>query len=245
MIIIELIDILFGSLSLVTVIVAFAVGIKIMSKYKSVKDRNFLFVGLIWIGIYHPWWSSSLSFLLNLFSNDMVSLSLELYFLFALGLVPFFMYVWLIAFTDMVITKYRTMIILLPTAVTLLYEIYLIFNVIVNVSVIGEFSDASIFDVTYRGISQFYLVFIVLLILSTGILFALQSLKSDKPEIQLKGKLLLSAWILWAAGAIFDSAIPLFISTLLMTRIILISSSILFYFGFLLPNFIKERVISK
>jgi hypothetical protein len=225
--------------------VAFAVGIKIMSKYKSVKDRNFIFVGLIWIGIYHPWWSSSLSFLVNLFSNDTLSLSLGLYFLFALGLVPFFMFVWLIAFTDMVITKYRTLIIILPTVVTILYEIYLIFNVIVNVSVIGEFSDASIFDVTYKGISQFYLVFIVLLILSTGILFALQSLKADKPEIQLKGKLLLSAWILWAAGAIFDSAIPLFISTLLMTRIILISSSILFYFGFLLPNFIKERFIGK
>jgi hypothetical protein len=155
------------------------------------------------------------------------------------------MFVWLIAFTDMVTTKYRTPIIVLPTTITTLYEIYLVFNVIVNVSVIGEFSEASLFDVTYKGISQFYLVFIVLLILSTGILFALQSLKADKPEIQLKGKLLLSAWILWAAGAIFDSAIPLFIPTLLMTRIILISSSFLFYLGFLLPNFVKEWFIEK
>ncbi|TFF87468.1 MAG: hypothetical protein EU549_04675 [Promethearchaeota archaeon] len=243
MVLIELIDILFGLLSLVTVIFAFVVGIKILSKYKSFKDKNFIYVGLMWIGIYSPWWSSSLSFLLMVFSNNTVSLTLGLYFIFALGLVPFFMIVWLIAFTDMVIKKNRNLIIGIPAIITIAYEIYLIFSVIVSPVLIGEFSEASIFDVTYRGISQIYLIFIVLLILSTGVLFSRQSLKSDNPELKLKGKLLLSAWILWTAGAILDSAIPLFIFTLLLTRIILISSSILFYLGFLLPNFIKKRIV--
>lgn len=233
----EFTDFFFGLLSLVTVIFAFSVGLKIISKYFKVKDKNFLFIGLIWIGIYHPWWSSSLSFLLVLFGGE--SLSLGLYFLFALSLTPFFLVLWMLAFTDMVLQKYRNLTIILIAVITGLYEIYLVYNVIFDVNVIGDFT--AIFDVHYNSISMIYLVFIVLLLLVTGILFSRESLKSENPEIKLKGKFLFLAWVLWSIGAVLDSVIPLFIVTLLITRLILITSSILFYIGFLLPNFIKKR----
>jgi hypothetical protein len=224
---------------LITVIVAFLVGIIIISKYFKFDDKNFLYIGILWIGIYHPWWSSSLSFLLVLFLD--FKLSLELYFLFALSLIPIILPIWFLAFTDMVFQKYKTILIVVLTGISVLYDIYLIFNVIFNVKAIGNFSADSIFDVQYNSISMIYLVFIVLLLLITGSLFARESIRSGDAEIKLKGKFLISAWILWALGAILDSAIPLFIPTLLITRIILITSSILFYIGFLLPNFIKKR----
>jgi hypothetical protein len=233
----EFTDFFFGLLSLVTVIFAFSVGLKIISKYFKVKDKNFLFIGLIWIGIYHPWWSSSLSFLLVLFGGE--SLSLGLYFLFALSLTPFFLILWMLAFNDMVLQKYRNLSIILIAVITGLYEIYLIYNVIFDVNVIGDFT--AIFDVHYNSISMIYLIFIVLLLLITGILFSRESLKSDNLEIKLKGKFLFLAWVLWSIGAVLDSVVPLFIVTLFITRLILITSSILFYIGFLLPNFIKKR----
>ncbi|TXT58734.1 MAG: conserved membrane protein of unknown function [Promethearchaeota archaeon] len=237
MVTLEITDFLFGLLSLITVIFAFLVGFKIIDKYLKVKKRNFLFIGLIWIGIYHPWWSSSLSFLLAIFFDT--TLSLELYFIFALSLSPFFLVVWFLAFGDMVYPKYKKTLVVLIAVITGLYEIYLIYNVIFDVNVIGDFTAT--FDVHYNSISMIYLIFIVLILLITGILFSRESLKSDNPEIKLKGKFLLSAWVLWSIGAILDSAIPLFIITLLITRLILITSSILFYIGFLLPNFVKKR----
>jgi len=240
MVYLEITDILFGLLSLVTVIFAFLVGLKILSKYFSLDDKNFLYIGLVWIGIYHPWWSSSLSFLLVLFTGK--TLPLGLYFIFALSLTPFFVIVWFLAFTNMVFQKYRILLIALVAVISGLYEIYLIYYVIFDVSVIGEFT--ALFDVHYNSISMIYLIFVVLLLLITGILFSRQSLKSETPEIRLKGKLLLSAWVLWAIGAVLDSAIPLFIITLLITRLILITSSILFYIGYILPNFFKKRLLS-
>jgi len=227
-------------MSLITVIVAFLVGITIIIKYFKFQDKNFLYIGILWIGIYHPWWSSSLSFLLVLFAD--IKLSLELYFLFALSLIPIILPIWLLAFTDMVFQKYKTVLIVILTGISVLFDIYLVLNVIFNnVKAIGDFSADSIFDVQYNSISMIYLIFIVLLLLITGSLFARESMQSGNAEIKLKGKFLLSAWIFWAVGAILDSAIPLFIPTLLITRIILITSSILFYIGFLLPNFIKKR----
>ncbi|TFF97883.1 MAG: hypothetical protein EU541_07600 [Promethearchaeota archaeon] len=214
-------------------------GLRIISKYFKFKDKNFIYIGIIWIGIYHPWWSSTCSFLLAL--TTPYFLSLELYFLFALSLTPIFLTIWFIAFTDMVLQKYKIVLIVLIAVISGLFDIYLIYNVIFDVQAIGSFNENSIFDVQYNTISMIFLLFIVLVLLITGILFARESIKSGSPEIKLKGKFLTLAWILWAVGAILDSAVPLLIPLILLTRIILISSSILFYIGFLLPNFIKKQ----
>jgi hypothetical protein len=73
--------------------------------------------------------------------------------------------------------------------------------------------------------------------LISGILIARQSIRSEKPEIKLKGKFLLIAFILFVIGAFADAVLLLTVITLPIIRIILISSSVLFYFGFILPKF--------
>ena len=76
-----------------------------------------------------------------------------------------------------------------------------------------------------------------------GVLIAINSIKSDTPEIKLRGKFLLAAFISWSFGAIADATIPLTVITLPIIRIILITSAIEFYIGFVLPDWIKKRLL--
>ena len=73
-----------------------------------------------------------------------------------------------------------------------------------------------------------------------GILIARESLKSEDREIKLKGRFLLIAFISWTIGALMDAALDPNIITLTIARLILISSAIEFYCGFLLPERIKK-----
>jgi hypothetical protein len=80
--------------------------------------------------------------------------------------------------------------------------------------------------------------------LITGIIFAIKSMRLDDPEVQWKGRFLLLAWISFGIGAILDASLPLNALTIIIIRLILISSAIEFYFGFFLPKKISEKLIS-
>jgi hypothetical protein len=82
-------------------------------------------------------------------------------------------------------------------------------------------------------------------VLITGTLFGRKSLRSDNPEIKLKGKLLIIAFWSFFIGAIFEIISHISIIILIVGRIILISSAIEFYSGFLLPNWMKKLLLSK
>ena len=73
--------------------------------------------------------------------------------------------------------------------------------------------------------------------------FSVKSIKVDDPEIKWKGKFLLIAWFSFTIGAILDAALPLTEITLIIVRLILISSSIEFYLGFFLPDQLAKRLI--
>jgi hypothetical protein len=94
----------------------------------------------------------------------------------------------------------------------------------------------------------FFQIFAILTLVITGIHFSISSLRSERKDIRLKGKFLLSAFILFLIGASLDAAIaPMDFITLIITRIILISACFCYYFGFLLPErvanfFLKETI---
>jgi protein-S-isoprenylcysteine O-methyltransferase Ste14 len=70
------------------------------------------------------------------------------------------------------------------------------------------------------------------MVLSTFIMFARLSLKSSNKNIQMKGKLLLIGGVLITSGIVFDTAVPMSLLILALTRIIFILGAIFFYFGF-------------
>ena len=60
-------------------------------------------------------------------------------------------------------------------------------------------------DVQYSPLMIVILIIALGTILVTGVTFGLESLKTDSPEIKLKGKMLIVAFISYVSGAALDS----------------------------------------
>ncbi|MHA1756300.1 MAG: hypothetical protein ACTSVV_05990, partial [Promethearchaeota archaeon] len=80
------IEIINGLLSTFVVILSVFIGIKISYKYKTNKDKTFLFFGLTWILLVEPWYPSMISFLLYIFIG--VGLNLTWYLFLGLFFIP-------------------------------------------------------------------------------------------------------------------------------------------------------------
>ena len=70
-------------------------------------------------------------------------------------------------------------------------------------------------------------------------------MKSEKPNIKLKGKIILLAFLFFIIGATLEAAIPLVPITVIIARVILIISAIMFYNGFILPNAVKRFLLKE
>jgi len=232
-------DTINGVCSLIFVAISLLVGFIILSRYFRYKERIYFFVGMTWILISCPWWSSSLSFLVAL-SNG-VGITPKAYFTIGNILVPFAIILWLFAFTEFLYTKKRKLILLVFALYGLIFEILFFTFLFVEPNLIGELNPPV--DVRYNSFIMIYLISFLLIVVITGLLFANLSLKSKDPEVKLKGKLLIIAYITFSVGALLDSAIPLNEVTIIITRLILIISAICWYGGFLLPKWMKKYLL--
>ncbi|MBD3254576.1 MAG: hypothetical protein GF383_05760 [Candidatus Lokiarchaeota archaeon] len=111
---------------------------------------------------------------------------------------------------------------------------------IIDPSLIGIFINP--FIVQFTIFTRVYFIACLLGVLIPGILFAIRSIKSDKPEINLQGKLLLIAFISFTIGALLTSSIPQ-MTIKVIARLILVTSSLEFYMGYLLPNWVKKILL--
>ncbi|MFX1340049.1 MAG: hypothetical protein ACFFDK_15670, partial [Promethearchaeota archaeon] len=120
----------------------------------------------------------------------------------------------------------------------IIFEIIFFYFLFTQPNLIGTFKTP--FQVVYGLYIEVFLVIFLLVVLITGILFGKQSLRSDNPEVKLKGKFLIIAFILFTIGAFLDSIVP---ELFILARIVLDISALLFYFGFMLPDWLKERLL--
>ncbi|MFX0042425.1 MAG: hypothetical protein ACFE8L_05905 [Candidatus Hodarchaeota archaeon] len=237
----EALDIVNGIFSLIFVAISLLVGLIILSKYFQYKEKIYLFVGCTWILISEPWWPSSLSFLIAIV-ND-VGISSQWYFLIGNIFVPVAIILWLIAFTEFLYKEKRKLILVAFGMYGILFEIIFFILLFLNPELIGELNPPV--DVNYKFFIMVSLISFLLIVVISGFFFANLSLKSDDPEVKLKGRLLFLAYISFAIGALLDSAIPLNEITIIITRIILISSAIEWYGGFILPGFLRKILLKK
>ena len=234
-------DILNGIFSFMFVIISLVVGFLILVKYFRYKEKIYFFVGATWILISEPWWPSSLSFLVSL-SNG-VGLTPLIYFLIGNTLVPLAIILWLLAFTDFLFTEKRKMILLIFIIIGIIFEVIFYTFLFTNPVLIG--TPNSPVDVSYSFFIIIFLVFFILTVVITGLMFARLSLKSDDPEVKLKGKLLVVAFIAFFVGALLDSSITLNEVGIIFVRLILIVSAIFWYGGFLLPHWMKKLFLKQ
>ena len=96
-------------------------------------------------------------------------------------------------------------------------------------------------DTDWSLFMTIYFISVILIGVITGLFFGLKSMKAPTEEIKLRGKFIFIAFIVWALGSALDAIIELpLIRTLAI--VLLIVSSILWYFAFNLPKFLKEKV---
>ncbi|MFX1259634.1 MAG: hypothetical protein ACFFAN_17405 [Promethearchaeota archaeon] len=238
------IDIANGLFSLIFVSISTIVGINIALKYLKSRQRTLLFVGFSWVLIASPWWPSSVSFLIAFFSGGQ-GLSIEAYLLLGNVLVPLFIILLVATFTDIYFHDKQKIILLVFAILGIFIEIYLVYYIFVlkEPEALGVLQGSV--DIEFQGFLRYYLLFSILQVLVMGSLIALNSIRSDTPEIKLRGKFLFAAFIFWSIGAICDAAVPLSFITLTIIRLILISSAIEFYFGFILPDWIKNLLLKE
>ncbi|MFX1302130.1 MAG: hypothetical protein ACFFBV_04510 [Promethearchaeota archaeon] len=232
-------DIVNGTFSLVFVAISIMVGLIILSRYFRYREKVYFYVGTTWLFISSSWWSSSVSFIVALINGS--GIPEWLYFLIGNVFTPFAIILWLIAFTEFLYTEKRKLILLIFSIYGLIFEIVFFILLFIDPSQIGMLTPPV--DVRYESFILVYLISFLIIVIFSGILFARLSLKSDDLEVKLKGKLLIMAYIFFAVGAVLDSSIPLNEITIVITRLILIISAILWYGGFLLPKWMKKLLL--
>jgi len=231
------VEIVNGIFSLIFVVCSVIVGVKIILKYRAVKNSTFIYMGLTWIGITSPWWGSTVSFLIGLFNNGQ-GISVQLYLFITVTFIPIFILFYLKAITDLLWRQGQGLTLTSYGFIGMLFMVFYIYFSIFDPEVVGGLESP--IDIRYHSFATIYLVFIIITFLICGIFFGKASLKSESKTVRLQGKLLILAFISFSIGAFLDSSIQLNIIGLFITRVILISSALEFYSGFILPSFFRK-----
>ena len=236
-------EILQGILTLAFTLISFLLGLLILRKYFTLKDKRLLLVGITWILLISPWWPDSISFVLLIFSGGGINLHNAVYFFIANALIAPIYFTWGKAFADLVISEkpnIKKIFIVSLTIWGIVFEILFLIMFINDYNSVGV--RQTVFYVEWTDFIDINLLVSSVFFTITGLVFGGKALKSKDPEIKLKGKFLLIAFITFTIGAIIDI---LFVGqynelTLVLARTFVIIAAFSFYTGFVLPNFMKK-----
>ena len=239
---IELLDMVHGIFTIVFVIISIITGLIIVIKYFQLKKSQFLLFGLFWIGLTTPWWPTVIIFMIALLTG--ASISIQAFIVVGISFLPITIILGLIAFLKVLPMKKRNkrIILILSIIINAAYEVYFFAFLFIDISMIAEASLTSPFMVNWSIPSQIYFIVSLLFFLYVGISFSVASIKSEDRTISLKGKFLLIAFLSFTIGTVLDFAIPTTI-VFVIARLVLLTSTIEFYIGLMLPKWIKELFI--
>ncbi len=244
--------------SLVFVSINIVVGINIISKYFNYKATIFVYIGAAWLGMAFPWMPETLKFFFLIFQPKIDAFTLViLYLVVNIMAAPLFLILWVSSMNRLTAMKdiYKKGIQIATIAIVVLFEIMILLLAIVDPTLLlnqskgADAGIAGISEVRYTVFWRFvpvsvFQIFLLVIVLLTGLYFAKESLESNDKDVKLKGKFLLIAFILFTIGgvldALFDVEIPFGTAMKIVARIILMSSSISFFMGYILPEQIKQ-----
>lgn len=237
-------DILNGILGFLVVIISFMLGLIVLSKYFKNKNKNFILLGINLIFLASGWYGTSTSFIIALINNS-DGLSLEMILLLNFTPLPIGLMCWCGFYTNILMKEKQKLFLLVMVIITVFF--YSVFFYVVFTDVSQAAIKISPVDTTAGGnrFLSIYIIIFIIILLFTGIHFSLQTMKYEDIEMKTKGKFLLFAFPSFAIGGLLDSTLPSNEITLILFRLLLISSIIGFYIGYLLPNWIKKRMIKK
>jgi hypothetical protein len=236
MIALELFEYINGITSLILVIVSIIIGAKIMLKYFEFKNKDMFFIGFMWLGVSEIYLPTGVSFLLALFTG--VGLPVEIFFLVGNVLLPIVFLSWLMAFTNLVYKSKQKIILSIFAIIGIIFEIFFFYFLFTNPIIIGEIHKS--ITAIYNPFLLSYLMLMLGVLVITGFIFARESIRSEDPEIKLKGKIQMVAFISVLIGNIINGIIVEEVILMIICRIIMISAIVEFYYGTFLSNWVKK-----
>ncbi len=238
----EILDYTNGVLGLIFVLITVIVGLTIVSKYFEKKNVDYLFVGLAWILFCSGWYGTSISFIVSFF-NDGVGLPLQAILLINFLPLPIGITLWLVAFSKFTFTNKNPKIAFFLFNLISLTLFYVIFITFLFLDVNQIATKNSAVDLKNENVSlAIFLLILIFTLLITGLIFAYKTYRLDNPETRIKGLFLMLAFPSFAIGGILDAMINATALTLVIFRLLLMSSAIEFYLGFITPKWIKNRL---
>ncbi len=234
-----------GSLNLVFVIISMFIGIRILSKYKVFKKRDYILIGIIWMGISTPWLHGAITFIVY-YINPMVlenNAFITMRFIIAYIFIPIITVLWFIVFTDFMYQSKQKLLVSIISIICIVCELlFFIFLILDREMLIGYFNGP--FTAVYSPFTRFTLIFFLVISFITFMMFAGKSLKSTELEVKWKGRFLILAFLIYTTCAVLDSFAIFLTQPLIVVliRVFLIISAIFFYFGWILPSSIKNAL---
>jgi len=238
-------DILNGSFSLIFVTISTIVGLLIISRYFKEKDITVLYMGSAIIFIACPWWPSTTSFLVGIATGG-TGLPEPIYILLGNSTVPVFHILFTASLFELKFHKYKKYALAIIIVIDIIFEIslfLLVWDPTIRHTLLGRLQAPSIVDIDFEGMLQIYLTLTIIYIVTLGVLIARETMLLLDQEIRLKGKFLLGSFIFFGIGAFIDGMLPLDALIISISRTFLILASIFFYFGFILPQWLKDRLL--
>jgi hypothetical protein len=233
----EGLEVLQGFFSLVIVAVFGTVGSAIILKSRGGR-RPMPKVGVVWIGMCTPWLHGAISFLLVASGLDPIPGPAR--FLIALALIPAIVVVWLDVLTRVLYFPARKWVVGIFAAVGAVFDAMLFFAALFYPSdpIWGAGEFVGLFQAKWSLFTRIGIIFFLAVAFTTGIFFGYKTLKVGTNSEMTRGLFLLTAFPLYAAGAVLDSVLVLGPVEVVITRAILLSSAVAFYLAFLPPDFV-------
>jgi len=228
-----------GITEIIFVGITMVLGISIIAKYFTTKNRELLLVGLTWIIMTEPWIAGIYSFLFTLFTGSMITT--EAYLIVGFTILPLSIILWSIAFTDLVYKESQKIIVSIVLISSVFFEIFFFYFLFTQSLVLAVLHRP--LEVEYKLFIQLYLISMIAFTLLTGIIFAQKTKQSGGAELKWRGNLLILAFILLVIGSLFDTIFTQDILLILFKRLILIFASFSFYCSFVIPKWLKNLIL--
>ena len=222
-------------LALIFVSISIIVGLLLILKYFKSKDKTLLYVGVTWIIIVEAWMPSAVNLIYLLITR--ISLSYQIRAIIGNIFIPFGLILWTLVFTELVFKNYRKLLLIIFSIFCIVFEVILFYALMTDISLIIVIPSHDL-NMNYKPLWMIFQVIFSIITLVSGLAFSWKSIKHDNPEIKLRGKILAVAFISFLIGAILgivDLPVP--------GNIIMITSSIEFYIGYILPDWVKNRFL--
>jgi hypothetical protein len=234
------IEIFHGIFTLINVLFGIIVGLRISSKYIEYKRKELLTVGLSQIFSAAAYWSSIIAFLTIIFLNYEPGLTFHLGFHL---IVPLGLIFWIYSISLLLYPKSQKKIVLFFVVLCIVYDLFLGIFLITDPSSLGRRTGMTLNE-TYLYINSF-LLFSLLVVVITVILFLRSTLRSDNPKIRWKGKFIFLGMIISIIAAVIGIIIQDTPFTIILTRSLYMIGSIAAYIGWLMPEKVAKWLIKE